>query len=123
MSAGQATTPIAVTSAPVRYRHRAIIARWALLLPIIAFYLVFFVWPILTVLLRSLSPDGKFDAAAPAFTLDNFIQLFGDDFLLLIEGRTLLLAINSTLITTALAFPPRTSSRAFAGAPQRSCCC
>lgn len=105
MTAAQATTPITVTSAPVRYRHRALIARWALLLPIIVFYLVFFVWPILTVVLRSLSTDGKFDPAEPTLTLDNFIQLFGDDFLLLIEGRTLLLAINSTLITTALAFP------------------
>jgi len=100
-----ATTPIAVTAAPVSHRTRALIARWALLLPIIAFYVIFFVWPILTVVLRSLSPDGKFDAAAPVLTFDNFIQLFGDDFLLLIEGRTLLLAINSTLITTALAFP------------------
>lgn len=106
MTADQATTPIsAVTTAPVLHRSRAVIARWALLLPIIAFYVVFFLWPILTVVLRSLSPDGKFDAAAPAFTFDNFVQLFGDDFLLLIEGRTLLLAINSTLITTLLAFP------------------
>lgn len=105
MSTGEATTSISVAGAPVLHRSRAVIARWALLLPIIAFYVVFFLWPILTVVLRSLSPDGKFDAAAPAFTFDNFAQLFGDDFLLLIEGRTLLLAINSTLITTLLAFP------------------
>jgi putative spermidine/putrescine transport system permease protein len=105
VTATDATTPIPVTSAPVLHRSRALLARWVLLLPILAFYVIFFVWPILTVVLRSLSPDGKFDAAAPQFTVDNFVQLFGDDFLLLIEGRTLLLAINSTLITTALAFP------------------
>lgn len=105
MTTGEATTPIAVTAVPMSHRTRALVARWALLAPIIAFYAIFFVWPIITVVLRSLSPDGKFDAAAPVFTFDNFTQLFADNFLLLIEGRTLLLAVNSTLITVALAFP------------------
>ncbi|CAO1649224.1 ABC transporter permease subunit [Salinibacterium sp. NSLL150] len=105
MSTEAETTQISLTARPPSRRVRGLVSRWLLLTPIIAFYVIFFLWPILTVVLRSLSLDGKFDAAAPSFTLDNFAQLIGDDFLLLIEGRTLLLAINSTLITTALAFP------------------
>jgi ABC-type spermidine/putrescine transport system permease subunit II len=105
MSGATTTTAIAVNAAPVRPRRRPLLARWALLVPIAAFYVVFFLWPILTVVLRSLSPDGKFDIAAPALTLDNFVALFADSFYLLIEGRTVLLALNSTLITVVLAFP------------------
>lgn len=86
-------------------KKRGLLSRWLLLAPIVVFYAVFFLWPILTVVLRSLSPDGKFDYAAPAFTLDNFITLFRDDFLLLIEGRTVWLAFSSTIITIVLAFP------------------
>ncbi|MGZ0711861.1 ABC transporter permease subunit (plasmid) [Coraliomargarita sp. W4R53] len=104
-TSGTATTAITVGTPPVSHRTRALLARWAVLTPIIVFYAVFFLWPIFTVILRSLSPDGKFDAAAPGLTLDNFIQLFGDDFLLVVEGRTLRLAVNSTLITILLAFP------------------
>ncbi|WP_376870305.1 ABC transporter permease subunit [Albirhodobacter sp. R86504] len=86
-------------------RAQSLMARWALIAPIIAFYVIFFVWPITTVVLRSLSPSGKFDLQNLVLTLDNFRQLLGDDFLLLVEMRTLRLALFSTIITTALAFP------------------
>ncbi|MGO4908802.1 ABC transporter permease [Pseudorhodobacter sp. W20_MBD10_FR17] len=76
-----------------------------MLAPIIAFYLIFFIWPISTVVLRSLSPNGKLDLANLILTFGNFRQLFGDDFLLRVELRTLKLALYSTVITTALAFP------------------
>ncbi|MCC6988545.1 MAG: hypothetical protein IT181_06085 [Acidobacteria bacterium] len=105
MTTDAATTAIAVNAAPVARKKRGLLSRWLLLAPIVVFYAVFFLWPILTVVLRSLSPDGKFDYAAPAFTLDNFITLFRDDFLLLIEGRTVWLAFSSTIITIVLAFP------------------
>ncbi len=105
MTRDAATTAIAVNAAPVARKKRGLLSRWLLLAPIVVFYAVFFLWPILTVVLRSLSPDGKFDYAAPAFTLDNFITLFRDDFLLLIEGRTVWLAFSSTIITIVLAFP------------------
>lgn len=105
LSASEATTQIPATGGLRRRGSRALLARWGLLAPIIVFYVVFFLWPILTIVLRSLSPDGRFDSEAPNFTFGNFAQLWGDDFLLLIEGRTVLLAVNSTLITTLLAFP------------------
>lgn len=99
------TTPIGITADPVRKKRRTWLGKAALMAPIIVFYVIFFLWPIGTVVLRSLSPDGKFDVAAPALTFDNFAALFADSFLLVIEGRTLLLAVNSTLITILLAFP------------------
>jgi putative spermidine/putrescine transport system permease protein len=105
MTTDAATTTIAVNVVPVAHRRRSRLSRWSLLVPIVVFYVLFFLWPILTVVLRSLSPEGKFDIAEPAFTFDNFAALVGDDFLLLIEGRTIMLALNSTLITVVLAFP------------------
>jgi putative spermidine/putrescine transport system permease protein len=106
MTAQQTTTAIAVTAAPVR-RSRAGSAavRFALLAPVVVFYVLFFVWPILTVVIRSVSEGGRLDLAAPTFTLDAYTQLFQDDFLLRVELRTLLLAVNSTLVTILLAFP------------------
>jgi putative spermidine/putrescine transport system permease protein len=79
--------------------------RLGLVLPVIVVYALFFVWPILTVFLRSISEKGRFDAAAPKWSFDAYGQLFQDDFLLLVEWRTVVLAVNSTLITILLAFP------------------
>ncbi|MCV7225388.1 ABC transporter permease subunit [Mycolicibacterium komossense] len=79
--------------------------RFGLLLPVIVVYALFFVWPILTVFLRSISEKGRFDAAAPRWSFDAYARLFQDDFLLLVEWRTVVLAVNSTLITILLAFP------------------
>lgn len=106
MTEVQATTAIAVTAAPVR-RSRAgsVAVRVGLLAPVVVFYVLFFVWPILTVLIRSFSEGGRLDLAAPTFTFDAYTQLFQDDFLLRVEFRTLMLAVNSTLVTVLLAFP------------------
>ncbi len=106
MSEQQVTTPIAVPAQAVRRSRRWSVIGWiALVAPVVIFYLVFFIWPILTVLIRSLSEDGRFDLSSPTFTLDAYASLFQDDFLLKVEWRTLLLAINSTVITVLLAFP------------------
>jgi putative spermidine/putrescine transport system permease protein len=75
------------------------------MLPVAVIYGLFFLWPILTVFLRSVSEEGRFDAAAPTWTLDAYLQLFQDDFLLLVEWRTVVLAVNSTALTILLAFP------------------
>ena len=100
------TTSIPITDAPARRRRIGVGAsRLLFIIPIVVFYIVFFLWPIATVVMRSVSVEGKFDIAAPTFTLDNFVTLFSDSFLLMIEGRTVLLAVNSTLITILLAFP------------------
>jgi putative spermidine/putrescine transport system permease protein len=106
MTEVQATTAIAVTAAPVpRSRAGSVAVRIGLLVPVVVFYVLFFVWPILTVLIRSVSEDGRLDLASPTFTFDAYTQLFQDDFLLRVEFRTLMLAVNSTLVTILLAFP------------------
>ncbi|HEY9306873.1 MAG TPA: ABC transporter permease subunit [Microbacterium sp.] len=106
MAAQQVTTPIAVNTGSVRRsRTGAVAVKIALLAPVIIFYIIFFVWPILTVVLRSLSEDGRFDLTSPTFSLAAYAQLFQDDFLLRVEWRTLVLAVNSTIITVLLAFP------------------
>lgn len=74
-----------------------------MLAPVAIFYLMFFIWPLLTVALRSFNSDGK--AQLSNFSFDNYSAVFADDYLLQIEGRTVLLAINSTIITVLLAFP------------------
>jgi putative spermidine/putrescine transport system permease protein len=79
--------------------------RFGLLLPVLVVYALFFVWPILTVFLRSVSEKGRFDASAPQWSFEAYAQLFRDDFLLLVEWRTVVLAVNSTVITILLAFP------------------
>ncbi|WP_395308824.1 ABC transporter permease subunit [Mycobacterium sp. AMU20-3851] len=79
--------------------------RIGLLAPVVVIYAIFFLWPILTVFLRSISENGRFDASAPRWSFGAYLQLFQDDFLLLVEWRTVLLAVNSTLITILLAFP------------------
>jgi putative spermidine/putrescine transport system permease protein len=106
MTEQQVTTPIMVPAQSVRRSRAWSVIGWiALVAPVVIFYVVFFVWPILTVLIRSLSEDGRFDLTSPTFTLDAYAQLFQDDFLLKVEWRTLLLAVNSTVITVLLAFP------------------
>lgn len=72
-------------------------------MPVVVLYLLFFVWPIWDVIVRSLSPNGP--AGAAGLTLDNFGEIFRDDFLLRIEWRTVVLAVASTLLTLLLAFP------------------
>ncbi len=102
----QVTTPIKVPAQSVRRSRSGAVATWiALLAPVVVFYVVFFVWPILTVLIRSVSEAGRFDLESPTFTFEAYAQLFQDDFLLRVEWRTLVLAVNSTVITILLAFP------------------
>ncbi|UOR02552.1 ABC transporter permease subunit [Leucobacter allii] len=77
----------------------------ALGLGVIAFFLIFFVWPLLDVVLRSVSVDGIVDWSAFAFTWDNYVAIAQDEFLHLVEWRTVVLAVNSTVIAFALGFP------------------
>lgn len=106
MTEQRVTTPIRVPAQSVRRSRSGAILTWiALIAPVVVFYVVFFVWPILTVLIRSVSEAGRLDLTTPTFTFEAYAQLFQDDFLLRVEWRTLVLAVNSTVITVLLAFP------------------
>lgn len=77
----------------------------ALGLGVAGFFLIFFVWPLLDVVMRSLSVDGIVDWTNFAFTWDNYAKIAQDEFLHLVEWRTVVLAVNSTVIALALGFP------------------
>jgi putative spermidine/putrescine transport system permease protein len=76
-----------------------------LLLAIAALFAIFFIWPLLDILLRSLSVSGVVNWSHPAAYFGNYTKVLGDGFLHLIELRTVELAVNSTLLTTAIGFP------------------
>lgn len=77
----------------------------ALALAAIGFFLIFFIWPLLDVVLRSVSVDGIVNWANFNFTLENYIAVAQDEFLHLVEWRTVVLAVNSTVIALFLGFP------------------
>lgn len=77
----------------------------ALALAATGFFVIFFFWPLFDVLLRSISVDGVMNWADPQFTLEHYLRILQDDYLHLVEWRTVVLAVNSTLITLLLGFP------------------
>lgn len=69
------------------------------------FFLIFFIWPLLDVVLRSISVEGIMDWANPQFTLDHYVAILQDEYLHLVEWRTVVLAVNSTVLALLLGFP------------------
>ncbi|MEV8338281.1 ABC transporter permease subunit [Leucobacter sp. NPDC077196] len=69
------------------------------------FFVIFFFWPLLDVVLRSISIDGVWDWSQPQLTLDHYLTILQDDYLHLVEWRTVVLAVNSTLLALLLGFP------------------
>jgi putative spermidine/putrescine transport system permease protein len=76
-----------------------------LLLPGVSFLAIFFVYPILGVVLRSLDPDGRLSFGHPRLTLDNYLSVFQDIAFRLILEKTFVIAIVATLIGVAIAYP------------------
>ncbi|WP_125099384.1 ABC transporter permease [Leucobacter chromiireducens] len=77
----------------------------ALALGATGFFIIFFAWPLLDVVLRSVSVDGVMDWGNPQFTLEHYATILRDEYLHLVEWRTVVLAVNSTLIALLLGFP------------------
>ncbi|UOQ59180.1 ABC transporter permease subunit [Leucobacter rhizosphaerae] len=77
----------------------------ALALAAAGFFIIFFFWPLLDVVLRSISVDGVMDWANPQFTLENYLTILQDEYLHLVEWRTVVLAVNSTVLALLLGFP------------------
>lgn len=77
----------------------------ALGLGVAAFFLIFFVWPLFDVVLRSISAEGIVNWSNFAFTWDNYLAVAQDEYLHLVEWRTVVLAFNSTAIALVLGFP------------------
>ena len=85
--------------------------------PIVALYVVLFLWPLFTVGLRSVNAEGQ--ASASDLTLAHYGDLFTDTFLLRVQWRTVVLALTSTAVTALLASRLPTSSPACAAAWRR----
>jgi putative spermidine/putrescine transport system permease protein len=81
------------------------VRRGLLLVPVVALVAVSFAWPVLSVLLRSLAPDGRVNWTSPAITTEHYQRVFTDATLQGIMIHTFVIAFWTTLITTALAFP------------------
>lgn len=77
----------------------------ALALAAAGFFIIFFFWPLLDVVLRSISVDGVMDWASPQFTLEHYLTILQDEYLHLVEWRTVVLAVNSTILALLLGFP------------------
>lgn len=77
----------------------------AMALAAAGFFIIFFVWPLLDVVLRSISVDGIWDWGNPQLTLQNYVTILQDDYLHLVEWRTVVLAVNSTALALLLGFP------------------
>jgi putative spermidine/putrescine transport system permease protein len=88
------------------FTFRGNVATFSLtVLPAMGLLLVFFLWPLVDVALRSLSSEGTVSYSHPSFYLGNYTEALHDHFLLLIEWRTVKIGLWATLATTLLAFP------------------
>lgn len=71
---------------------------WLLLAPALAFVLILFVLPLAGILgLSVVGPEG--------FTLQSYVEFFGDPFYLRVLGRTLFVALVVTFFCLVLAYP------------------
>lgn len=70
-----------------------------------AVYLIFFVWPLVSIGLRSLSGTGSLSYDPGQFTVANYTELLSNPLLRSVLGNTLLISAIATLVTFVLAFP------------------
>src|SRR5699024_7592125 len=90
-----------------RVTHRTPLALWRYvpLVLVILFLGCFFFWPLLQVLYRSLSVGGSLSYLQPDFTLQNYYDLIVDPAIVLILKNTIIIAVSSSIVTLAVAFP------------------
>lgn len=78
---------------------------WLLLLPALALFIVFFVFPLLILLVNSFHDYSRLAGIIPELTLRNYLRIFGDAYYLEIAWRTLRLALLTSLATLAIGYP------------------
>ena len=79
--------------------------RWIGIGLVVVFLLVFFVWPVVDILLRSLDPEGLISYTDPTFSWTHYAEVFREPALRSVLRNTLVLAVWSTLFTVVLAYP------------------
>lgn len=75
-----------------------------LLLPPLALVAVSMIWPLATILIRSLTPDGSL-SFGHGLDFTNYASILSDSLLRQIAAQTVFLAAMATAITVVLAFP------------------
>jgi putative spermidine/putrescine transport system permease protein len=81
------------------------VVAFLLLAPAVALFGVFFAWPLTTILLRSLSPEGKASLSADSVTLEHYAALVDQPALRAVLWNTVSIAALSTTVSVALAYP------------------
>jgi putative spermidine/putrescine transport system permease protein len=77
--------------------HRRRLTHPALMLPLLAYLAVFYAYPVLAMMLRSISE--------PSWTIENFARIFGNTVYLHVLWLTFRVALIVTLLTLLLGFP------------------
>lgn len=76
-----------------------------LVLPATAFLAVFFVWPVLQMIVLSVTQQRVEGVLIDGLTLDNYARLFSNDLYFRVLLRTLRLAATSSVVAVLLAYP------------------
>lgn len=95
------------TGVPVRARsgYRSQL-KWLLVVPLLLFFLVFFVIPVGLLFASSFSPQTIGQVGLPSeLTLDNYVRFFSRTNYLAAAGRSVLLAGLVALVTLVIAYP------------------
>lgn len=79
--------------------------RIAMVLPVVLILLVFFAWPLLDIVLRSLDPQGEVSYTSPALDFSNYTDIVEDPALRTVVYRTFLVSLWATAITFLIGFP------------------
>jgi putative spermidine/putrescine transport system permease protein len=78
---------------------------WLLLIPALALFMVFFVFPLLILVANSFHDYSRLAGIIPEFTLKNYLRIFGDAYYLEIAWRTLRLALLTSVTTLLIGYP------------------
>lgn len=99
---------ITLSSVSTRLSETFASGRWAgyvLAAPTVVFLVVWFVWPVLTMVHLSLFARVVDGVTMSGFTLENYARLFSSDLYFRILGRTVRIAAMTSLIAALFAYP------------------
>jgi putative spermidine/putrescine transport system permease protein len=89
----------------LRWPDRTRLVRILMLLPVVVLFGVFFLWPLVEILLRSFDVQGRAAYGGLAPTLSHYSDLFSDSALRRVFLETFEIAAISTVLTLLLALP------------------
>jgi len=104
-----AERPLATAPDPARdeVRNRGVRrpARWIGIGLVVVLLGLFFVWPVVDIVLRSFDPQGRVSYTHPRISWTHYAEVFREPALRAVLRNTLVLAVWSTFFTVLLAYP------------------